>query len=387
MKNRREVILLKKLTVLLLAALTAVQFTVSPVFADEASLPTEDPNYVEQSLEEFLKENPNYQGYPDVERYTAEPAANTQEWYEWTQSGSSWYLYRKYYDGTTIVSTKMINYWYQDSSTGNWYFLKPSTGEMAVGWCQVGKYWYYFNAGGIMQIDWYEVDNVWYYFRTGTVVDLYGGPEGGALSGEYFIPASRGSTTCTQNYYFDYYCKMREWTYPLPTSLVSGISSSNYEPYYVNSCFAEWRDLDGDGKNEDCHNGLDLRARVPVTVKAAASGVVKVSGNVNKAGKMVIVETDIVAPNGNKLVYRNLHLSETSVPIGNVTVGTVVGKTGDSGGVAPHFHFDVNCLNITTSSVSGNKRSTMGQNPAAFFPNVSWQNKNPYSASYSGYRD
>lgn len=58
-----------------------------------------------RTVEEFLKENPNYQGYPDVERYTAEPAADTQEWYEWTQSGSSWYLYRKYYDGTTIVST------------------------------------------------------------------------------------------------------------------------------------------------------------------------------------------------------------------------------------------------------------------------------------------
>ena len=381
---------MKKWLAILTAFLLSVPFAVSPAFAAEASLPTEDPNYVEQSLEEFLKENPNYQGYPDVERYTAESAADTQEWYEWTQSGSSWYLYRKYYDGTTIVSTKMINYWYQDSSTGNWYFLKPSTGEMAVGWCQVGKYWYYFNAGGVMQIDWYEVDNVWYYFRTETVVDLYGGPEGGALSGEYFIPASRGSTTCTQNYYFDYYCKMREWTYPLPTSLVSGISSSNYEPYYVNSCFAEWRDLDGDGKNEDCHNGLDLRARVPVTVKAAASGTVLYAQTLSGMGKTVIVQTDIVAPNQQTLIYRNLHMSTISTSLvanDYISTCTYLGETGSTGGVAPHFHFDVNCHDISNAMVTGNVRSTMGQNPAAFFPNVSWKQKNPYGSQYAGYLD
>lgn len=377
---------MKKWLAILTAFLLSVPFAVSPAFAAEASLPTEDPNYVEQSLEDFLKENPNYQGYPDVERYTAEPAADTQEWYEWTQSGSSWYLYRKYYDGTTIVSTKMINYWYQDSSTGNWYFLKPSTGEMAVGWCQVGKYWYYFNAGGIMQIDWYEVDNVWYYFRTGTVVDLYGGPEGGALSGEYFIPASRGSTTCTQNYYFDYYCKMREWTYPLPTSLVSGISSSNYEPYYVNSCFAEWRDLDGDGKNEDCHNGLDLRARVPVSVVSCTSGTVVTSQLTSSMGELIVVKTDIVAPNQNNLYVRYMHLSERDVfKNDSISTGTFIGKTGNTGNVAAHFHMDVNAHNITTSTVTGNVQSTMGQNPAAFFPNITWKSKVPYSKDYSGY--
>ncbi len=377
---------MKRLICSLLAVLTALQFIVLPVFAGSA-LPVEDPDYVEQSLEDFLKENPGYQGFPDVDRYTVEPVSDTQQWYEWTQSGSSWYLYRKYYDGTTIVSTKMINYWYQDSSTGNWYFLKPTTGEMAVGWCQVGKYWYYFNAGGVMQVDWYEVDSVWYYFRTAAVVDIYGGPEGGALSGEYFIPATRGSTTCTQNYYFDYYCKMREWTYPLPTTLVSGISSSDYEPYYVNSRFAEWRDLDGNGTQEDCHNGLDLRAKKAVEVKAAESGIVKVAGNINNVGKMVVVETNIVAPNGNKLIYRNLHLSEVSVSIGNVTKSTIIGKTGDTGGVAPHFHFDVNVHNITTGAVTGNIKSTMGQNPAAFFPNISWKNKNPYGTEYAGYLD
>lgn len=62
-------------------------------------------------------------------------------------------------------------------------------------------------------------------------------------------------------------------------------------------------------------------------------------------------------------------------------------KTGNSGGVAAHFHFDVNVHGIVTTTVSGKDPSIMGQNPAAFFPNVSWGGMNPYGMSYSGYRD
>ena len=46
-------------------------------------------------------------------------------------------------------------------------------------------------------------------------------------------------------------------------------------------------------------------------------------------------------------------------------------KTGNNGGVAAHFHFDVNVHGIVTTTVSGKAPSIMGQNPAAFFPNVS----------------
>ena len=239
-----------------------------------------------------------------------------------------------------------------------------------------------------MQVDWYQVSNVWYFFRTEYVADLYGGPEGGALSGEYYIPASRGSNTCTQNYYFDYYCKMREWYYPLPTKTVSGISSDNYTPYYVNSRFNEYRDLDGDGVNDDYHNGLDLRARVPVNVSSCTSGSVVTSYVSPSMGNLVVVKSDIVVPNGNYLYIRYMHLSERNVDVGDViSTGDSLGKTGATGGVAAHFHMDVNVHNITTGTVTGNERATMGQNPAAFFPNINWVNKNPYGKSYSGYLD
>lgn len=46
-------------------------------------------------------------------------------------------------------------------------------------------------------------------------------------------------------------------------------------------------------------------------------------------------------------------------------------KTGNTGNVAAHFHFDVNVHGIVTTTVSGKDPSIMGQNPAAFFSNVS----------------
>ena len=46
---------MKKWLAILTAFLPSVPFAVSPAFAAEASLPTEDPNYVEQSLEEFRR--------------------------------------------------------------------------------------------------------------------------------------------------------------------------------------------------------------------------------------------------------------------------------------------------------------------------------------------
>ena len=110
-------------------------------------------------------------------------------------------------------------------------------------------------------------------------------------------------------------------------------------------------------------------------------------GETSSMGNVVIVKTDIIAPNGNNLIYRNLHLSDYESLPDRISAGTIIGKTGNSGGVAAHFHFDVNAHNINKTTVTGNVKSTMGQNPAAFFPNVNWQNKNPYSASYSGYRD
>lgn len=41
--------------------------------------------------------------------------------------------------------------------------------------------------------------------------------------------------------------------------------------------------------------------------------------------------------------------------------------------------------NVTTSTVTGNIQSTMGQNSATFFPDITWKNKVPYGKEYSGY--
>ena len=150
------------------------------------------------------------------------------------------------------------------------------------------------NGGGAMQTDWYEVSNVWYYLCIGSLADAEGVPEGAALKGERFLPSSVGSTTRTQSYYFDYNCGMVEWNYPLPDN-----SSGSYIAHHVNSRFSEWRDLDGDGIDDDCHNGLDLRASIGTPISAAASGTVTNAGVLSGMGRAVVVRTNVTAPNGN----------------------------------------------------------------------------------------
>lgn len=391
---------MKKLLVVLLAGLMAVGMAAGPVAADDTYSPafygqvvsdvrpTEDPNFVEQSLEEFMDENPGYTGYPDYGRYNPEMMADSQTWYEWSQVGNYWYLYRCYYSGAgAIQRTLVVNEWYQDPETGIWYFLKGGTGQMATGWCQVGNYWYYFNAGGAMQTDWYEVSNVWYYLCIGSLANAEGVPEGAALKGERFLPSSVGSTTRTQSYYFDYNCGMVEWSYPLPDS-----DSGSYTAYYVNSRFSEWRDLDYDGIDEDCHNGLDLQASIGISISAAASGTVTNAGMLSGMGRAVVVRTNVTAPNGNKLIYRNLHMDSISSNLSStVTEGTYIGTTGNTGTSAAHYHFDVNAHGITTGKVYGTDNSFgVGQNPAAFFTDIApneWKNKNPHGWAYCGYLD
>lgn len=383
---------MKKKLAVFIAVIAAMQALTMPVSAldssNEYTVPSADPNFVEQSLADFLDENPGYIGYTSPEREAPSLMGADDAYFEWKLENGKYYLYRYQLVNGTLTETKMINYWYLDPSNDKWYYLKPTTGEMATGWCKVNSYWYYFNAGGIMQVDWYQVGGEWYYLRTEYIVSVYGGPEGGAMTGEAFLPATVGSNTRTQSYYFDYDCAMQDWTYPLPTSLVSGIPSSNYEPYYVNSRFAEWRDLDGNGTNEDCHNGLDLRAKVPVNVVSATDGTVLVSELTSSMGNLIVVNTGIKAPDQQPLYVRYMHLSQRNVSKNStVSAGTLIGKTGSTGNVSPHFHIDVNAKGITTSSVSGNIDSNMGQNPAAFFTTITWLNKNPYGLDYCGYRD
>ena len=38
--------------------------------------------------------------------------------------------------------------WHHDSADGNWYYLIPEGGMMAVGWRKIGDKWYYFETAG-----------------------------------------------------------------------------------------------------------------------------------------------------------------------------------------------------------------------------------------------
>ena len=70
---------MKRILSLLTAVLVSVQISTLMVHADDAgSLPTEDPDYVEQSLEDYMNENPDYESYPDVDRYAAEAASSSE---------------------------------------------------------------------------------------------------------------------------------------------------------------------------------------------------------------------------------------------------------------------------------------------------------------------
>ena len=38
--------------------------------------------------------------------------------------------------------------WHHDTADGNWYYLIPEGGMMAVGWRKIGDKWYYFETAG-----------------------------------------------------------------------------------------------------------------------------------------------------------------------------------------------------------------------------------------------
>lgn len=277
--------------------------------------------------------------------------------------------------------------WIHVESNNGYLYLKPSTGIMAQSeWVQINSYWYYFDSDGYMERSWLKIGDNWYYLREATGPDYTNGPsrpDGSMVTGEQYIPKAEGSTEY-RSYYFDKSGVMRLWTYPLPTTEVSGIDSSDYTPYYVTSRFAEWRTLyDSNGNPyQNQHNGLDLKARVPVEIRSATSGKVVTSALTTSMGNLVVVESDVTAPNGNLLYVRYMHLSQRSVVKNDlVSPGTLLGKTGNTGNVAYHAHIDVNAFEITTGAVS----AAQGQNPAAFYQGINWVNKQPHGEAYRGY--
>ena len=63
-------------------------------------------------------------------------------WFLDTTTGKWYYLHAES-DG--MLGTMMTG-WHYDLNDGRWYYLDPATGEMLLGWQNIGGKWYYFNT-------------------------------------------------------------------------------------------------------------------------------------------------------------------------------------------------------------------------------------------------
>ncbi len=85
------------------------------------------------------------------------------------------------------------------------------------------------------------------------------------------------------------------------------------------------------------HSGLDLRARRPLPVFAARSGVVRLVDRMTMAGNIIVID------HGQGIHSSYLHLSQILVKRNQrVKIGEQIGLTGGTGRVeAPHLHWEI----------------------------------------------
>jgi hypothetical protein len=100
-----------------------------------------------------------------------------------------------------------------------------------------------------------------------------------------------------------------------------------------------WRDLNGDGKNDDLHHAIDIGCPIGTNVLAVASGKVVLvqSDSYNRGmGLRIVIEHD------NSIYTGYQHLSKINVKVGDsVSQGDVIALSGNSGGVPAHLDFHV----------------------------------------------
>lgn len=91
------------------------------------------------------------------------------------------------------------------------------------------------------------------------------------------------------------------------------------------------------GQYQSLHTGLDLPAPTGTPVFALSSGIVKKVAYDDISGNNIIVE------HGWGFSTGYLHLSETSVAVGQeIPAGTMIGRVGSTGrSTGPHLHFMV----------------------------------------------
>jgi murein DD-endopeptidase MepM/ murein hydrolase activator NlpD len=118
------------------------------------------------------------------------------------------------------------------------------------------------------------------------------------------------------------------------------VTSPVVTQYFGNTPFATANPQIYSGKG---HTGIDLRAAVGTTIKAAASGIVTGTGDTDlirgcySYGKWVFIKH----PNGISTLYA--HLSYSAVSTGqSVSAGETIGYSGNTGySTGPHLHFGV----------------------------------------------
>jgi len=100
--------------------------------------------------------------------------------------------------------------------------------------------------------------------------------------------------------------------------------------------------------NYDGHPGYDYRVNIGTTVFSAADGVVIVAHDIPSPGTGRYVR--VLHNNGYLTQY--LHLNDINVGVSQyVSAGDSLGHSGNTGGVAPHLHFEVKRI-VGTDSIS-----------------------------------
>ena len=139
------------------------------VILDDGNGPIESEDDIELVKRETTTPpiNPPIKGNPiddDLNDSIKENPPKPDSWYK--TKGGAWYYYES--DRTTKKKG-----WFVDPTDGQTYYLKPSTGRMAVGWTKIDGSSYYFNEYHDNPDNWISTGGGW-YIGMGEKVKAYG---------------------------------------------------------------------------------------------------------------------------------------------------------------------------------------------------------------------
>jgi murein DD-endopeptidase MepM/ murein hydrolase activator NlpD len=158
----------------------------------------------------------------------------------------------------------------------------------------------------------------------------------------FFLALALGMVSISS---FTYYTSAEEIYGPIyedVETLIWSLKGTNGK--YVTSDYG-YRDLSGDGKCDDFHDGWDLDYDTTVKgdpIIAAFKGKVVVADDVNDSNAGKWIKIDHTGYTNLKLGYtKYLHLDSVSVSVGQiVNAGQIIGGIGNTGTSAVHLHFE-----------------------------------------------